>query len=134
MPKYLDPAGTALLWSKIKNITKNNLIYYSKTTQQWNSDISFISQKNVLYLYMDYKTIEKDGSEVFIPGLKIGDGTTYLVDLPFLNDVSDFNQQILDHINNLSIHVSAADRIFWNNKLNLSQLQLDNENLILNRQ
>ena len=85
MPKYLDPAGVALLWNKIKQIVNKNLVYYSKTTQEWNSDVFLISEQNVLYIYTDYKTIIKNNQEIFIPGLKIGDGKTYLIDLPFID-------------------------------------------------
>lgn len=136
MPKYLDPTGVALLWSKIKQITKNNLVYYSNTTKEWNKDISFISEKNVLYIYTDYKTITKDDKQFYIPGLKVGDGKAYLIDLPFLNsgggeDVEKLQQELIDHINNATIHITASEREFWNNKLNL---QLQNENLILNRE
>lgn len=134
MPKYLDPQGVSYLWSRIKNITKNNLVYYAKTTQEWNNNRNLLSEKNVLYIYTDYKTIERDGEQILLPGLKVGDGTSYLIDLPFLNQSSNLDQQFLDHINNNVIHVSLADREFWNNKLNLLQLQLQNEVLILNRQ
>ena len=131
MPKYLDPQGVSYLWSKIKNITEKNLIYQSNTTEEWNKKPSFISEKNILYVYMDYKIVEKDGEEIFIPGLKLGDGKSYLIDLPFLNNIdSDIDQRLQDHINNNIIHISAEERAFWNNKLNY---QLQNENLILNR-
>lgn len=94
-----------------------------------------MSQKNVLYIYSDYKSIERDGEQILIPGLKIGDGTTYLIDLPFVNDTSkgsELEQLILDHINNKVIHISAEERNFWNNKLNLL-LQPDTQTLVLNR-
>lgn len=135
MPKYLDSDGVAYLWRKIKNNLNNKIIYYSKTKSEWNSDRDFISQKNVFYIYSDYKSIERDGEQILIPGLKIGDGTTYLIDLPFVNDTSkgsEFEQLILDHINNKVIHISAEERNFWNNKLNLL-LQPDTQTLVLNR-
>lgn len=130
MPKYLDPAGVTLLWSKIKKLTKNNLVYYSRTSQEWNQDASLISEKNVLYIYVDYKTTIKDGEEIFIPGLKVGDGKAYLIDLPFLNSSTNIEQQFIDHMQNLIIHITDAERQFWNNKLNL---ELQDENLIFNR-
>lgn len=134
MPKYLDSQGVSYLWSKIKNIQKNNLVYQSKTKEEWNSDISKVSEKNVLYIYSNYKIIEKeDGEQVFFPGLKVGDGKTYLIDLPFVNN-PNLEQSFLDHINNKIIHVSLADRQFWNNKLNLVDLELHDENLVLNRE
>lgn len=135
MPKYLDSDGVAYLWRKIKNNLNNKIIYYSKTKSEWNSDRDFMSQKNVLYIYSDYKSIERDGEQILIPGLKIGDGTTYLIDLPFVNDTSrgsELEQLILDHINNKVIHISAEERNFWNNKLNLL-LQPDTQTLVLNR-
>ena len=88
MPKRLDTDGVAYLWSKIKNINKNNLIYYSKTTEEWNSDITYLSQPNVLYIYTDYKTIETEqGETIFLPGLKLGDGNGYLIDLDAISRI-----------------------------------------------
>lgn len=133
MPKYyLNNDGIAYLWSKLENKLQDNLVYNSKTTAQWNSDITTISEKGVLYIYTDFKTIEQDGKEFLLPGLKLGDGTSYLIDLPFLNDNSNLNQMLLDHINNDSIHITDSEREFWNNKLNYES-QLINETLVLNR-
>lgn len=132
MPKYLDPQGVSYLWSKIQHIVHDRLIYYSKTKEQWNMNPTLISEKDVLYIYTNYKTIEKDGEEIVVPGLKIGDGKGYLIDLPFINSVDgeDLEQLLMDHINNHSIHVTQEEKMFWNNKLNLS---LHGENLVLNR-
>ena len=131
MPRYLDPDGVAFLWGKLKNNLNNRLIYQSKKKQEWDSDISKISQKNVLYIYSDYKTIQKDGQQILLPGIKIGDGKSYLIDIPFLNDTNnEIEQMVLDHINNDVIHIQSGERDFWNNKLNYS---LDKQNLTLNR-
>ena len=131
MPKYLDQEGVAYLWSKIQKATQKNLVYQSNTTENWNKKLGFISEKNVLYIYTDYRIIEKDGEEILLPGLKVGDGKSYLIDLPFLNSTSDIDQVMIDHINNNVIHISAEERAFWNNKLNY---QLQDEILVLNRQ
>ena len=132
MKKYLDSQGTAFLGSKIKNIKLDNtLVYESKTVEEWNSDRNLISQKGTLYIYSNYKVIkDEDDNEIFLPGIKLGDGKAYLIDLPFLN-TDPFDEQILDHINNNVIHVSLEDRRFWNNKLNL--VQPESQTLILNR-
>lgn len=132
MPKYLDPQGVSYLWSKIQHIVHDRLIYYSKTKEQWNMNPTLVSEKDVLYIYTNYKIVEKDGEEIVIPGLKVGDGKGYLIDLPFINNVGseDIEQLLMDHINNHSIHVTQEEKIFWNNKLNLS---LHEENLVLNR-
>lgn len=134
MLKYLDPQGVSYLWSKIQNISKDKLIYYSKTKEQWNINPQLLSKKDVLYIYTNYKKIKKQGEQdqIIIPGLKVGDGKSYLIDLPFINDVSnsDFENILLQHINNKTIHVTQEEKIFWNNKLNLF---LQEENLVLNR-
>lgn len=131
MPKYLDPDGVAYLWGKLHSNLNNKITYYSKKKTDWDSDISTISEKDVLYIYSDYKTIQKDGKEVLFPGLKVGDGTSYLIDLPFMNDLNkELQQVLLDHINNNIIHIQPGEREFWNNKLNYS---LDQENLTFTR-
>ena len=133
MPNYLDTEGVAFLWRKIKNINTNKFTYYSKTKEEWNSDITFLSEKNVLYIYSNFKIFSKNGQEeIYLPGLKIGDGKSYLIDLPFLNDFdNNIEKVLLDHISNNSIHISDQQRSFWNNKLNY---ELQDETLILNRQ
>ena len=107
MPKYLDSAGVSYLWSKIKRIQQNKIVYYSNSKQVWNLEPQLISE--------------------------IGDGKSYLIDLPFFNDISNFNDIFMDHINNKVIHVSMEDRMFWDNKLNLF-LREQEQNLILNRE
>ena len=79
------------------------------TTANWNSQIEFIAKKNNIYIYSDYISGDTD-----IPGMKVGDGTTYLIDLPFL---SGNNDVLTSHMLNTVIHVSQADREFWNNKV-----------------
>ena len=131
MPKYLDSGGVAYLWGKLKNNLNNKIVYYSKKKNEWDSDIELISQKDVLYIYSDYKTIQKDGKQVFLPGIKIGDGMSYLIDMPFINDTNhEFEELVLDHINDNIIHIQPGERDFWNNKLNYS---LDKQILTLNR-
>lgn len=134
MPKYLDSSGVAYLWKKLKNNLNNKIVYYSKKKSEWDADRDTIAEKDALYIYSDYKTIQKDGKQLLVPGLKIGDGVSYLIDIPFVNNLnSEFEDLLLDHINNKVIHVSAYDREFWDNKLNLD-LELQDENLILNRE
>lgn len=135
MPKYLDQDGVAYLWSKIKNLHKDTLTYQANPTAYWNTERDKISDKGVLYIYTDYKHArDESGKEmdIFIPGIKIGDGITYLIDLPFLND-TEFEKFFWDHVNNNIIHITAEQREFWNNKLNYEISDEDIENLILNR-
>ena len=106
------------------------------TTQHWNEALGFIPLEGELIVYNDYKIIQKevDGEvrQVKVPGLKIGDGMAYIQDLPFVNE--DLRIKIMEHIDNPDIHVSVADRLFWNNKLNVNDAaELVDGALILNR-
>ncbi len=106
------------------------------TTANWNSARGFIPLEGELIVYNDYTTITKmiNGIEknVTIPAIKIGDGRAYVQDLPFVND--DLRDQILNHINNPEIHVTMAEKLFWNNKLNVNDSsEVVNEALIFNR-
>lgn len=131
MPKYLDSDGVAYLWGKIKHNLNDKMTYYSRTKSDWDSDRTLISEKDVLYIYSDYKVIQNEDQDFYIPGIKLGDGKTYLIDLPFLNNInSDIDKQILQHVKNKDIHITSQQRLFWNNKLNLA---IDNENLVFNR-
>lgn len=134
MPKYLDSDGVAYLWRKLKNNLSNKMIYYSKKKADWDANRDMVSQKDALYIYSDYKLIEQDGKQIYMPGIKIGDGTSYLIDLPFANQNknSEIEDLLLDHINNRIVHISAEQRDFWNNKLNLS-LTPQSQTLVLNR-
>ena len=100
------------------------------TTAQLNNDISYIPQKGEVRLYLDKTTITQDGQTITIPGIKVGDGLAYGVDLPFLGD--DILQQLLDHIANTTLHITQQERIFWNNKINCED-EVSEETLILNR-
>ena len=100
------------------------------TTSELNRDIFYIPKKGEIRLYLDKTTFEKNGSIITVPGIKVGDGLAYGVDLPFLGD--DILQRVLDHIANNVIHITQAERDFWNNKINC-QDQVERENLILNR-
>ena len=53
----------------------------SKTTEEWASTPTAMSFPNTIYVYTDYKEI---GPNQYAPGFKIGDGTTYVADLPFV--------------------------------------------------
>lgn len=100
-----------------------------KTTAEWNEERSMIGQLNTFYIYTDRDQKEdENGNIINIPGIKVGDGRAYLIDLPFVDDL------LLTHINNLDIHVTLADKAFWSNKLNVDDNQqiIDNS-LVFNR-
>lgn len=87
-----------------------------ETKEFWDANRDYTPKAGEIIIYLNYKYIEVDGSQVGVAGLKIGDGKAYVIDLPFLNDTSgiDFDQ----HINNTTIHITNEEREFWNNKIN----------------
>ena len=103
------------------------------TTANWNAHRDFVPLRGEVIIYTDHGQIDDGyGNMINVPGIKIGDGSAYLIDLPFVGD--DVRYQILhelrQHSGNTDIHVTAAEKIFWNNKLNFT---INDGNLILNR-
>lgn len=103
---------------------KNVLI---DTTANWNSRLNFVPKQGDLIFYSD-KIIDNNG--ISIPGLKIGDGSTYCVDLPFIGD--DIFLALNSHISDQIVHITDEERNKWNNKINCEDFIVD-EILILNR-
>lgn len=107
---------------KISDLTNDkhfpSLLYNS--VEEWNNNRSYIPAAGDIIVYSDYK--QEDGK--VIAGVKIGDGTTYVVDLPFLTDAYQ------EHINNSSIHITSEERTFWNNKVRCYLKEEDEENII----
>ena len=97
------------------------------TTEYWNSQASLIPSRGELFIYSDYD--HTSGGDP-IPGMKVADGSAYLIDLPFVGGgiPSTLVDTINEHIQNGSIHVSSSDRENWDSKLSC---RLDGENLIL---
>lgn len=102
-------------------------IYYD-TKDNWNSQIALISERGAVYIYSDQ--FETDG--VVIPGIKIGDGSAYLIDIPFISQ--NLADRLLAHIEDSSVHVSSNDREFWNNKVTAFSDTSDPENLVLTKE
>lgn len=80
------------------------------TKENWDSMIELVAKKDHIYVYLDYARF--DSSD--IPGIKVGDGTSYLIDLPF---VSGNNDALNAHISNRIVHITDAERESWNNKV-----------------
>lgn len=110
------------------------IINKSDTTYNWNNAITFIPLKGEIIIYTDRS--EKDdgnGNKIKTPGIKIGDGNAYLIDLPFVGEdmAERILEQLNDHVNNQMVHVTSEDRAFWNAKLNCD---IEEETMILNRE
>ncbi|MBO7450685.1 MAG: hypothetical protein J6U54_09975 [Clostridiales bacterium] len=83
----------------------------SNTTEAWNSNPRLKSIKDIVYVYTDYKVV--NGQPV--PGIKIGDGLAYVVDLPFVSSGTDITQEQID---------------FWNGKCSVMIDREDPEHAI----
>lgn len=113
------------------NLTSEDLFLPKEsvnTTEYWNLHIDYVPDRGEIVIYSNKTTI----NGVNYPGIKIGDGNAYLIDLPFVGDDAFLQlfTMIADHINNSSIHVTPEQKERWDNKLNYS---ITGENLILNR-
>lgn len=118
LPKVVDPNGLYFL-EKTGQIYLGTEIYGGRvlinTTTYWNSQPRLKSVKGTIYVYSDHH----DVSGQDIPGLKIGDGISFLIDMPF---IEDFYQA---HVDNEVIHVTQENKNFWNNKV---RCYVDDEN------
>lgn len=94
------------------NKTSEDLdIVFENTTAYWSDNPQFVPPKGALIIYSDYAII--DGKSV--PGFKVGDGSAYLVDLPFAD--GDIRDIMTKHINDTSVHITEAERAAWNAKV-----------------
>ena len=111
------------------------------TTENWNAARGFVPLSGELIIYTDYSSYEKEINgelrTILIPGIKIGDGNAYVQDLPFVD--KDLRDTLMEHINNMDLHVTLGEKTFWNNKINVDDAyeavhdELVDEMLILNR-
>ena len=103
------------------NVTRNSTAY-------WDKQITYVPRVNEIIIYTDHKQIDEDGVVKDVPGIKIGDGNAYVVDLPFVDEAS--GRELEGHINDSVVHITNDEREFWNNKLNFD---IEGENLIFTR-
>lgn len=73
---------------------------------QWDAQPQLVARSGTVYVYADGGGVTADGRQV--PAVKVGDGTSYLIDMPFTTS------PMAEHIADASAHVSAADRALWN--------------------
>ena len=105
----------------------------SDTTEHWNAVRTFIPLRGEIIIYTDHGQMDDGyGNTINVPGIKIGDGQAYLIDLPFVGAEERYAilQELRQHTSDWSIHVSPEDREKWNNKLNYS---IHDGNLVFNR-
>lgn len=96
------------------------------TTEEWNARQSYVPEAGRIIVYSD-RSVHDDKN---VPGIKIADGLSYVVDLPFVDE--DVEAVLIEHIHNTEVHITDAERQKWNNKLNY-EMDNTNEVLTLNR-
>ena len=111
------------------------------TTANWNNAFDFIPLAGEVVVYTDYKKttriIGNQEVEVDVPGIKIGTGNAYIQDLPFVDE--ELRNKLMSHIDNMDLHTTLQEKLFWNNKVNINdeyellEEELENETLIFNR-
>jgi hypothetical protein len=109
------------------------IAHRSDTTANWDAARTFIPLRGEIIIYTDHGQMNDGfGNTINVPGIKIGDGSAYLIDLPFVGAEERYAilQELRAHTGDWSIHVSAEDRTFWNNKLNYT---INDGNLTFNR-
>jgi len=95
-------------------------IFYG-TTQYWNDQPQLVAIRGGIYVYSDHS---KDTEGKDIPGIKIGDGTSYLIDMAFTDE--KYARHIMDSV----IHITQEEREFWNNKVRCFVHPQNNQQLI----
>lgn len=103
-------AGSLALSGRASDIP----IHYG-TTEYWNSQPELVGKKSHIYVYSDFGETEIDGQVVAVPNIKIGDGNAFLIDNPFIT--ASVEELLKMHIDDSSVHISADERDFWNNKV-----------------
>lgn len=96
------------------------------TTAYFNSEDvkTTVPPKGQLVIFSDLRSIEitnpdSSKSTITSAGIKIGDGTKTIENLPFIDWF------YWDHINDANIHVTAEEKTFWNNKITCEVSEVD---------
>ena len=112
--------GATLQYLEQAVIASGAKIYYD-TTENWDKQISLVSERGSIYVYSDKYIIDNQN----VPALKVGDGLAYVVDLPFVE------KEFYDHINDTVVHLSQQDRWKLENSVCAEMSTVEAENLNL---
>ena len=124
--KYAEEPDTE--WRDLIDLNVGRNVRYN-TTAYWNAQPDLVSESSIIYVYTDYKTTQDEhGNITYVPGIKVGDGNAYLIDLPF---VIGNDSELMTHVLDSEAHVTQAEREFWNNKVRPIISDSDQEKLIL---
>ena len=129
--KLMNLADGKVLYDDLRTrIPLEPMEFKINTTAYWNNQLSYVPRRGLMIVYTDHgQTWE--GRD--IPGIKIGDGNAYLVDLPFVGAeyAADCLRQLEVHVRNGGIHVTPEEKERWNNKLSYA---ISGTTLVLNKE
>lgn len=91
-------------------------------------DPTYVPKQGQIVITIDDTFIDSQGDEVEISTIKIGDGTVPCSDLPTVNEY--MTQQIINHITDISMHVSDEDRAWWDKHM-IADYVVNNERMKL---
>lgn len=111
----------AAIAAAVEGIVLENPSIEFDTTAGWGSKLNKIGDINTIYVYTDYQQ-DEDGNN--LAGLKVGDGQAYLIDLPFIDSI------YYDHVRDTDIHITAEERVKWNNKVTCYHSLTDAETVV----
>ena len=102
-----DPGEIRLLTPVVHTTAKVTIA----DTATWAERTTFVPKDGEICIWSDKQVI--DG--VNYPGIKIGDGSSYVLDLPFFGDNTTawLLGIINDHINDEVVHITSEERSHW---------------------
>lgn len=83
---------------------------YAATTAEWDAQTTLVSERNSIYVYTDYDTVDDEP----VPSIKIGDGVTLVKDLTFLGTQG----------------ITSADIDAWNAKVSTTTSGASDDTLV----
>lgn len=118
--------------AKLEKIPVGGTVTTVHTTAAWRELPDYIAARGEIVVYSDHGSMVKNGETIPVPGVKIGDGLAYAVDLPFVGEdvAADILAQLGQHTSDTTVHITSAEREKWNNKLNYT---MSGETLAFNR-
>jgi hypothetical protein len=120
----LESDGSIKLTDLENGHTKIGARVFWNTTAYWNTQTSLESEPGAVYVYSDHYT-DENGT---VPGIKIGTGNAFVVDLPFVDRV------YASHIVDTLVHITDSERQFWNDKVTCYIDPLNDKNLIFSKE
>lgn len=119
-------------WNVLGDVTGKNIMI--GTSQEWSQHPTYIAPQGTICIFTDHGTVEVNSTTKTVPSIKIADGSTPIIDLPSVGDdvAAEIRHDLNGHINDQVKHITADERIKWNNKITCDDTVLNN-NLILTR-